>query len=167
MGTRVFWALSRDFRAQNPPEITRFPWSRPAALVVACGRASCAGSLGTQLARSCAGANTGTTFIADCKENIQIDRPVSARTGAVRVLRARTTGAASCVLGAGGGVCMCIASRIAYCHCQSTQHSTIYRYIPHTTASTPRGAPEAPHKILARLRRCPPVRHTGLVLVGT
>ena len=53
----IFWR-------KNPPEITRFPWSRPAALVVACGRASRAGSLGTQLARSCAGANTGTMFIA-------------------------------------------------------------------------------------------------------
>ena len=68
----IFWH-------KNPPEITRFPWSRPAALVVACGRASRAGSLGTQLARSCAGANTGTTFIAGCKENIQIDRLVRRR----------------------------------------------------------------------------------------
>ena len=65
----IFWH-------KNPPEITRFPWSRPAALVVACGRTSCAGSLGTQLARSCAGASTGTA----CKRTTLIAAPVHALT---------------------------------------------------------------------------------------
>ena len=65
----IFWH-------KNPPEITRFPWSRPAALVVACGRASCAGSLGTQLAQSCAGANTSTAF----KRTTFIAAPVHALT---------------------------------------------------------------------------------------
>jgi hypothetical protein len=51
MGTRVFGRLLAIFWHKHPPEITRFPWGRPAALVLACGRASWLHRAGAKLRR--------------------------------------------------------------------------------------------------------------------